>query len=101
MTQASEGRLSVGRSAVHAPGSADHVAIVRAVAAFVIYEVSFYLAYRYGSSFSELVASPFWFPDSVLLCALLLTPTRWWWAFVLGALPIRLLLSGPPGLPPR
>jgi len=100
MTQASEGRLSVGRNAVHAPGSADHVAIVRAIAAFVIYEVSFYLAYRYGSSFSELVASPFWFPDSVLLCALLLTPTRWWWAFVLGALPIRLLLSGPPGLPP-
>jgi hypothetical protein len=79
MTQASEGRLNVERSAVNAPGSADHAAVVRAVAAFAIYEVSFYLAYRYGMTFSPATASPFWFPDR-LLCAAA-TPGRWWWAF--------------------
>jgi integral membrane sensor domain MASE1 len=44
----------------------------------------------YAMSFSQSVASPFWFPDAVLLCALLLTRPRVWGVFVLGALPIRL-----------
>ena len=73
--------------------------IVRAVAAFCLYEALFYVAYRYGMSFSHVTASPFWFPDSVLLCALLLTPARWWWTFLLGALPIRLGIAGASELP--
>ena len=77
---------NVERSAVNASAAVDHATVMRAVAAFVIYQLSFYLAYRYGMTFSHAIASPFWFPDSVLLCALLLTPTRWWWAFVPGAL---------------
>ncbi len=60
------------------------------VLAFVVFEVTFYLAYRYAMSFSQAVASPFWFPDSILLCALLLTRPRRWPIFILGALPIRL-----------
>jgi signal transduction histidine kinase len=55
-----------------------------------LFEAAFYFAYRYGMSFSQAVASPFWFPDSVLLCALLLSRPRAWPIFVLGALPIRL-----------
>src|SRR5262245_9228987 len=61
------------------------------VLGFCLFGVAFYFAYRYGMSFSYETSSPFWFPDSVLLCALLLVRPRWWWLFVLSALPIRLL----------
>ena len=64
-----------------------------------MFEASYALAYHLGMSFSEVTASPFWLPDSVLLCALLLTRRRWWWAFVIGALPIRLALSVDSGIP--
>src|SRR5262245_9426578 len=37
------------------------------------------------------VASPFWFPESVLLCALFLAPRKHWWVFILAIWPIRLL----------
>ena len=57
---------------------------------FAFFWVAFYVAYHYAMSFSQVCAAPFWFPDSVLLCALLLTPPRFWWVFILGALPIRL-----------
>ena len=50
---------------------------------------AYYVAYRYGMSFSRVSASPFWFPDSALLCALLLSQRRRWWIFVLVTLPIR------------
>ena len=41
-------------------------------------------------SFSQASASPFWFPDTVLLCALLVTQPRRWPLYILAALPIRL-----------
>jgi PAS domain S-box-containing protein len=63
---------------------------LRSVLAFCLFEAAYYFAYRYGMSFSQLSASPFWFPDSVLLCALLLNRPQTWWVFVLGAIPIRL-----------
>ena len=63
---------------------------VRGVLAFCLFEAAFYVAYRYTMSFSQASASPFWFPDSVMLCALLLNPRGRWWIFLLGALPIRL-----------
>jgi PAS domain S-box-containing protein len=55
-----------------------------------LFGAAFYFAYRYGMSFSQATASPFWFPDSVLLCALLLVRPGQWWMFVLATLPIRL-----------
>jgi PAS domain S-box-containing protein len=55
-----------------------------------VFEGAFYVAYLYGMSFSQACASPFWFPDTVLLCALLLSRPRNWWIYILGALPIRL-----------
>ena len=57
---------------------------------FALYCVAFYLAYRFGMSFSQQSASPFWFPDSVLLSTLLLVPPRRWAWYVLAALPIRI-----------
>jgi PAS domain S-box-containing protein len=41
-------------------------------------------------AFSDSVSSPFWFPDSILLCALLRTRMSWWWLLLLATLPIRL-----------
>jgi hypothetical protein len=32
---------------------------------FCLFETAFYFAYRYGMSFSQACAAPFWFPDSV------------------------------------
>ena len=66
---------------------------------FCLFEIAFYFAYHYAMSFSRACASPFWFPDSVLLCALLLSRPRNWWLFVLGPLPIRLFSPIAQGLP--
>jgi PAS domain S-box-containing protein len=57
---------------------------------FCLFELAFYFAYQFGMAFSHACASPFWFPDSVLLCALLFYPSRRWWIFLLAPLPIRL-----------
>ena len=35
--------------------------------------------------------SPLWIPDSILLCALLRAPRRYWWIFLVLIFPIRLL----------
>src|SRR6476620_3989081 len=61
----------------------------RSLVALGCFEAAYYLAYRYGMSFSQTTSSPFWFPDSVLLCALLRTRPRWWLLLLVGTLPIR------------
>lgn len=66
---------------------------------FFLYSTAFYVAYRYGMSFSQATASPFWFPDSVLLCALLLSRPQRWWIYLLAPLPIRLLAEVSDGIP--
>jgi len=65
----------------------------------VLFEIAFLLAYRFGISFTHEFASPFWFPDSVLLCALLVSPTNSWWAYIAATLPVRLFLFVPSGTP--
>ncbi len=62
---------------------------VRSLFSFCCFEVAYYFAYRYGMSFSPATASPFWFPDSVLLCALLRAPPRWWVLLLAATIPIR------------
>ncbi len=44
--------------------------------------------------------APFWFPDSVLLCALLLSRPRQWWVYIAATLPVRLLIALPADSPP-
>jgi two-component system sensor kinase FixL len=73
--------------------------LLRNVLNLCLFEGVFYFAYRYGMSFSQACASPFWFPGSVLVCALLLTSPRNWWLFVLAPLPIRLFVAVPSGVP--
>jgi PAS domain S-box-containing protein len=52
--------------------------------------VTYYVAYHYGMLFSKEAASPFWLPDSILLCALLASQPAKWWMFLIASLPIRL-----------
>jgi two-component system sensor histidine kinase UhpB len=69
-----------------------------AVGAFI---ASYLLAVRLSEHVwgSLAVPSPFWLPDAVLLCALLLTPAKHWWIFAGSILPIRLLAGAVPGTP--
>ena len=46
-----------------------------------VFELAFTLAYRYAMSFTATAAAPLWFPDAVVLCALLVNPPRRWWMF--------------------
>jgi len=64
-----------------------------------VFEVAFYIAYRSGMSVFSDSPSPLWFPDSVLLVALLLTPQRTWWMYIVAPIPIRLLVEVPVGMP--
>jgi len=70
----------------------------RALAVFAaIYGLASVLSeHAYGSL---AVPSPFWLPDSVLLCALLLVPRTQWWVFVAAIWPLRLLVGAVPGTP--
>jgi PAS domain S-box-containing protein len=64
-----------------------------------LFEIAFLLAYRSGMSFTQELAAPFWFPDSILLSALLITPPNTWWMYIAGTIPIRLFLFVPAGTP--
>jgi len=55
-----------------------------------VFVVGYFAACKYSTFFSVNSAAPLWFPDSVLLCALLLTPTRRWVWYLLLGLPIRM-----------
>ena len=63
-----------------------------------LFAVAYLSAYGYGN-LSQTVASPLWFPDSVLLWALLLTPINDWWLYVAIALPIRFIPIHHPAVP--
>jgi PAS domain S-box-containing protein len=65
---------------------------LRGVAKFGVFGTAFYFAYVYGMEFSRATASPFWFPDSVLLCALLSTRRSSWPYLLAATVPIRLLV---------
>lgn len=62
---------------------------------FAAFVVAYWVAYGAGMAFGRATASPFWFPDAVLLCALLTSKPRYWWIFVFATLPIRLLTPLP------
>jgi two-component system, LuxR family, sensor kinase FixL len=59
---------------------------------FLVFEVAYYIAYRHAMSLGQETASPFWYPDAVLLSTLLVTRQSRWWLYLLGPLPIRLFL---------
>ena len=63
----------------------------RFAGSLVLFEVAFLLAYVHGMSLTNSAGSPFWSPDTVLLCTLLVAPPRRWWIYLLAAVPIRFL----------
>lgn len=67
--------------------------------ALALFEIIFYFAYRYGMAFPAAYPSPLWFPDSVLLAALLLTPRKRWWMFIAAQVPIRFFFVVVDGTP--
>lgn len=68
-------------------------ALLRNVIGIGLFCVAYLAAYRSAMAFSPAVPAPFWFPDSVLLCALLCTRRSWWWLLLLSTLPIRLFAT--------
>ena len=69
------------------------------VASLLIFELAYFCAYKYAMGLSLQVGAPIWFPDSVLLCALLLSRPPRWWIYVIATLPIRLLVAVSPDSP--
>ena len=61
----------------------------------LVFAVAYLAASGYASLFPQTAAAPIWFPDSVLLCALLLTPFKKWWLYLVVALPIRFIPPSP------
>src|SRR5215470_8982265 len=69
-----------------------------AILAFIVcYSLAFGASEHAWGSLA--VPSPFWLPDSILLCALLLTPSGSWWIFLVAIWPVRLLMGAVPGTP--
>jgi signal transduction histidine kinase len=66
---------------------------------FLLFLPIYWIAYKYGSLFSQTAASPFWLPDAVLLCWLLAAPRKQWLAYLVATLPIRLAVALPTELP--
>lgn len=62
--------------------------------------IALFVAYRYGVQLaSHTRISPLWIPGSVLLCAFLWAPPRWWPLLLAAVLPIRLFAVETPALP--
>jgi signal transduction histidine kinase len=59
-----------------------------------LFGIGYFIACKYSQFFSVSSAAPLWLPDSVLLCAFLLTPRKRWISYVLIGLPIRLAHFG-------
>src|SRR5262245_3120376 len=73
--------------------------LVRNLLGFCAFELVYLVAYQSGQAFSPRVAAPFWFPDAVLLVALLSTRTSSWWLLLAATLPIRLFVDVHPEPP--
>src|SRR6187455_3820643 len=87
VTQSQPESQNLGSASLRALLSSRQMA--HSLVAFCCFEAAYYFGYRYGMSFTQVSGSPFWFPDSVLLCALLRTRPRWWLLLLIGTLPIR------------
>src|SRR4029078_9989975 len=68
----------------------------------VIVALAYYLgaelAFLIGT-ISDRIFAPFWSPKLVLFCALLVTPPRRWWIFILAAFPAHIAAEARIGMP--
>jgi two-component system sensor histidine kinase UhpB len=70
--------------------------IAKELPKLILFAIGYAVACRYAYFFLETSPAPLWFPDSVLLCVLLLARKRDWILYLLIGLPIRLVHSGVP-----
>src|SRR5690242_7574463 len=61
-------------------------ALLLAVAYYLGAEAAFFVG-----TLSDKIFAPFWPPNIVLLCALLLSPTRRWWLFIVAVFPAHVI----------
>ena len=63
--------------------------------------IGYYIGARVGFALTlhPVPVSTLWPPNAILLSALLLAPSRWWWALILAALPAHLLAELGSGIP--
>jgi PAS domain S-box-containing protein len=55
-----------------------------------VFAAAYWVAFKFTVDPTAQEPSPFWLPNSILLCALLRSRPRHWWIFLLITLPIRL-----------
>jgi PAS domain S-box-containing protein len=63
----------------------------------LLFELAFLVAYHFEMASAQAGFAPFRFAGAVLLCALLLSPPKEWWVYILATVPIRFFLFFPPG----
>src|SRR5262245_6501440 len=69
----------------------------------VLVSLAYYLgaeAAFYIGTLSDRIFAPFWPPNIVLFCTLLLVPRRRWWLYILAAFPAHVLAEVAVGMPP-
>ncbi len=71
-----------------------HTPVVVAVTYYLGAEAAFLIG-----TLSDKMFAPFWPPNIVLLCALLLTPPRQWWIYLLAAFPAHVIAELRVGMP--
>lgn len=57
----------------------------------VLFGLAYLAAYGVSRYFAQRTGTRLWLPDAVFLCALLLTPRKKWWLYVLMTAPIRFI----------
>ena len=68
--------------------------IVVAIAYYIGAEIAFWIG-----TLSDRIFAPFWPPNIVLFCALLITPPRQWWIYILAAFPAHVAAELRVGMP--
>jgi PAS domain S-box-containing protein len=72
--------------------------ILSAVVVAIAYLLGCEIAFLIGT-LSDKIFAPFWPPNIVLLCALVFTPTRNWWIYILAAFPAHVIAESAVGMP--
>ena len=89
----SAGRLTL-RAHLQRAGMAIYPPLLVAVAYYLGAEAAFYIG-----TLSDRIFAPFWPPNIVLLCALLLVPPHRWWIFIAAVFPAHVIAEIGVGMP--
>jgi signal transduction histidine kinase len=93
--------MSAATTDVSAPSRMRRAATVICAPALVAggYYLGAQAAFAIGT-LSDRIFAPFWPPNTVLLCALVLVPARRWWLLIAAAFPAHVLAEISVGMPP-